>query len=177
MKTFKDLIEETKDMQADVFYSAEQSDRYDVGYWNEDAQSLIKEDNLLSIRVFNNNKEVLLSRSDIGQEFDMRIIVDEENDKDNCFDEWQLLDVDRTWFDSHKNEGTYRTTGGGVYAFPLPAPKDNEHPAVLIRHYLTRKTGANESGLTYVSDYRCVRFSMVTTNKNENGKIEIKEVK
>lgn len=148
-----DLMNAVQGMTGDVFYSAEQTDRYDVGYWGAEALERIHEDNLLSLRVFDENREVRLSRSDIGQEFSLRTIDDRETvgGRGSCFDEWQLLDVD-----TKRSRGTtFMTTGGGIYEFPLTGLK---RPAVQIRYYLESKTGEGESGLTYVRDWRCVTF-------------------
>lgn len=173
MSNLTELLANTKDMTDHAFYSAELTDAYKVGRWTKEERQWMtdNERNLLSIRIFNNQCEVRLSRSDIGTiEYALRTIDDGENGDqlplNSCkqpmyIDDWQLLDVDTTWFTAQNfEEGTYRTTGGGVYAFPLPAPRGNQHPAVLIRHYLASKREEGESGQTYVCDWRCVKFEM-----------------
>lgn len=146
----RELRNQVQGMSGNVFYSAEQTDRYDVGYWNADALGRIKEENLLSLRVFNKDKEVRLSRSDIGQTFELRVI-DDRSDCHDHYDEWQLLDKD-----DKRSMGThFMATGGGSYEFPLTGLK---HPSVLIRYYLESKTGDGESGMTCVCDWRCVTF-------------------
>lgn len=157
----KDLMDAVQDMSGEVFYSAEQTDCYDVGYWVAGTADKIREENLLSLRVFDENKEVRLSRSDIGQEFALRIQDDRTsgNGRGSYFDQWQLLDVD----DRRSHGTTFVTTGGGRYEFPLT---ELRRPAVLIRHYTQSRTGADESGLTYVSDWRCVTFGEWREVKN-----------
>lgn len=177
MSNIGELLAVTKNMTEQAFYSAELTDQYKVGGWTADEMQWMEDhqQNLLSIRVFNDQSEVRLSRSDIGTpDYVLRTIDDGENGDrlplNACkqpmyIDDWQLLDVDTTWFNARNfKEGTYRTTGGGEYAFPLPQPRENQHPAVLIRHYLASKMEEGESGQTYVSDWRCVRFAMVTTD-------------
>lgn len=151
--SLKELQDAVQGMTGDVFYSAEQTDRYDVGYWNADALPGIREENLLSLRVFNEDKEVRLSRPDIGQPFALRTREDLEDadGRRSYLDEWQLLDVD----DKRSKGETFMTTGGGVYTFPLTQLR---RPAVKVRYYMQSKTGENESGLTYVADWRCVTF-------------------
>lgn len=151
--TLRDLFDAVQDMSGDVFYSAELTDQYAVGYWNAEASERITEENLLSLRVFNEDKEARLSRADIGQEFALRVRDDREpvDDRGSCFDEWQLLDVD-----TKRSHGTtFVTTGGGVYEFPLAGL---QRPAVRIRYYVMSNTGEGESGLSYISDWRCVTF-------------------
>ncbi len=150
MNHLRELQDCVQDMDCNVFYSAEQTDRYDVGYWNTNALDGINEENLLSIRVFNKDKEVRLSRSDIGQTFTLRVVDDRSDSRDH-YDEWQILDKD----DRRSNGTHFMATGGGSYEFPLTELK---HPAVKIRYYLESKTGDGESGLTYVCDWRCVTF-------------------
>lgn len=151
--SLRDLINAVQDMTGDVFYSAELTDRYAVGYWGTEVANSIKEENLLTLRVFNEGKEVRLSRADIGQEFALRIRGDRDttDDRGSYFDQWQLLDVD-----TKRSQGsTFMTTGGGVYEFPLTGL---QRPAVQIRYYVTSHTGEDESGLTSISDWRCVTF-------------------
>lgn len=160
--------EVTPDMPGDAFYSLEMTDAYKVGYWRDLGKTWVEQnqDKILSIRVFNEMREVRLSRFDIGSDFVLRDKDDEKNPPEEVnghkmiIEEWQILDVDTTWFEDEKYiAGTYKTTGGGIYDFPLPGPGKDQHPAVLIRHYLASKTGPGESGQTYVSDWRCVGFA------------------
>ena len=126
MNHLRELQDCVQDMDCNVFYSAEQTDRYDVGYWNANALDGINEENLLSIRVFNKDKEVRLSRSDIGQTFTLRVVDDRSDSRDH-YDEWQILDKD-----DRRSSGThFMATGGGSYEFPLTELK---HPAVKIRY-------------------------------------------
>lgn len=143
--------EVTPDMPGDAFYSLEMTDAYKVGYWRDLGKTWVEQnqDKILSIRVFNEMREVRLSRFDIGQEFVIRVIDDAE--KMEHYDECQILDKD-----GKESDGMdFVTTGGGKYKFPLP---QLHVPAVLIRYYLKSKTAAGESGQTYVFDWRCVTF-------------------
>lgn len=152
-----DLQNKVQSMTGDVFYVAEMTDAYRVGYWKDAVQAEIREDHLLSLRVFNKDREVRLSRFDIGQPFTLRDRDDvqmppkDENGQPMYIDEWQILDKD-----DKGSKGIHLvTTGGGEYEFPLATIR---RPEVLIRYYLTSLTQEGESGQTYVSDWRCVTF-------------------
>lgn len=155
-----EILDITRQMQGPVYYSAEQTDRYDVGAWGDDVPSRIQEENLLSLRVFNADREIRLSRTDIGQELLLRDTQGKDGERE-YYDEWQWLDVDAA-----QSEGTHLvTTGGGSYAFPLAAPySEHQHPAVQIRYYLAHQP---QTGLTYISDWRCVTFAV--RGENDNG--------
>lgn len=190
----KRLQEAYPDMSGHAFYSAEFTDRYRVGRWDADTIDrlnqeetrngsavcdLLMRDCLLSIRIFNEDREVRLSRDHIGaaafiwnDEHDDTEELRKVNNRHPWMDEWQLLDVDTAWMGRHPDRNVYRTTGGGMYSFPLPQPGKDQHPAVLIRHYLSSKTEDGESGQTYVCGWRCVRFAMV---KWDAQKGELKE--
>lgn len=157
-----EVLNLTQEMQGPVFYTAEQTDRYDVGVWDGNIPAYVREENLLSLRVFNADREIRLSRTDIGQELCLRDTQGWDSDHE-YYDEWQLLDID-----IRQSEGTHLvTTGGGSYEFPFAAPYENQqHPAVQIRYYLDHLP---QSGLTYISDWRCVTFAVCGETVNQNG--------
>lgn len=155
----QDLQNRVQNMTAPIYYSAEQTDRYDVGVWTGRIPECIHENNLLSLRVFNSSREVRLSRTDIGQAtFYLRDTQGYE-DRYEYYHEWQWLDVNTAVSrDTH-----LVTMGGGAYDFPLAMPyEDHHHPAVQIRYYLSSQ---EDTGLTYITDWRCMTFAVRGENE------------
>ena len=120
----------------------------------------IKSNHLLELRIFTENDELKLYRSNIGTDFSWRYIDDndfentlsgETNEflkvfKNRVFDEEHYLDIDTT-----KSQGThYTTTGGGEYTLPLENAEK-----VKIRNYLEY----DKNGIVFVSDFRIVGFT------------------
>lgn len=150
MHNFDEMLQLTSEMD-DACYTAELTDLYLVGQWNN--RKPLDENKILEIRVFNKEKEVKLFREDIGSPFRIRSLGNEGD----FFDELQLLDVDQK-----ETKGTeFVTTGGGHYEFPFLNLKI---PAVRIRHYM--KTYPR-SGQVYIFDWRCVDFEEWRADVNE----------
>lgn len=146
MSRLSDWLKETQELFGEAFYSAEQTDCYDAGDWNQSAFDKIREENLLVLRVFNDAKEIRISRSDIGADPKRRILVDADEKREH-FDEWQLLDQ-RDIHDSGRIvKGIHGSDGAAL-----------ESPAVQIRYYTDRQEDPHTPGLTYISDWRCVKF-------------------
>ena len=110
-----------------------------------------KEEKLLDIRVYNREREVRVSRSDIGRKFLGRNLNDgkESSEWQDYFDEEQFLDIDdERSKELFAVEGKVQATGGGRYPLPLP---DFRNAKVLIRNYVGYY---EESGQAYVKDWR-----------------------
>lgn len=135
---------------------AQLSDEYIVERWSEEISASLEKnaDKILEIRIFNEDEEHRLFRSDIGKEkFFERIIRDSEEDRD-CFDEVQYLDIDTVMTGNHRKKGGMVTaTGGGQYKLSVI---NNIHDAkIRIRYYLGRY---EETGQARVEDWRMVKF-------------------
>ena len=97
-------------------------DRYPLEKYSLDG----KEDKILEIRVFNENEEYKLFRTDIGKtDFYYRHICDEVETRD-YFDEVQYLDIDTS---IGADSGIVTSTGGGKYNLPIANAKK-----ILIRY-------------------------------------------
>lgn len=106
---------------------------------------------LLDVRVYNSEREVRVSRSDIGREFCGRSLNDEREapDKQDYFDEVQFLDIDdKESEELFASEGKVQATGGGRYPLPLQGFKNAK---IRIRNYLGYY---EETGQAYVRDWR-----------------------
>ena len=123
------------------------------------SKELKETDNLLELRIFDENYEVKYRREFVGEEFKFRIIDDDEfkqklvNETDEftskfenrIFDEKHYLDIDTT--KSYGNN--YVTTGGGEYTLPIENAEK-----ILIRNYLDY----DENGIAYISDFRIMKI-------------------
>jgi len=154
MATWDAFMAEAKNIESGYVVAA-LTDEYIVDLWPMEHDSLEgKESRLLEIRVFNEEKEVKLSRTDILKEFRMRIRDDNTMDpKQDYYDEVQILDIDTQKSAKHF-ESTHQvyTTGGGRYFLPLAGM---ESARVKIRYYLERY---EESGQARICDFRLVTF-------------------
>ena len=112
------------------------------------------DDKVLEIRVFNQQREELLSRADIGKEFMYKAIIDEGDDRDtrDHYDEVQFLDIDTESSSKHAESGKVTATGGGEYNLPLNKIND---AGVRIRYYLEQY---EETGQARVADWRVVEL-------------------
>lgn len=112
-----------------------------------------KEEKFLDVRIYSQEREVRIFRSDIGRMFQGRSLNDqkEEAEFQDYFDEEQFLDIDDTRSEElFDREGKVQATGGGKYRLPLP---DFRNAKLLIRNYLGYY---EESGQAYVKDWRLI---------------------
>lgn len=110
-----------------------------------------KERKLLDVRVFDREREVRISRSDAGREFQGRSLNDQKETPEfqDYFDEEQFLDIDdKRSEELFAREGKVQATGGGKYRLPL---SDFRNAKLQIRNYLGYY---EESGQAYVKDWR-----------------------
>lgn len=154
-----------------IYYAATLTDMFRLGIWEDDeSRKLITQPlsiKLLELRVFNKDVELKAWRSDIGSQFQVRIIDDRpepntimNNDSDakrnkDFFEEVQLLDIDRNRSGSSNN---IKATGGGCYSLPEHIFK-MKNPGLLVRHYIDRY---EQTGNAFVRDWRCVGFEDVS---------------
>lgn len=134
------------------------TDEYYIEQWNSRTiPSIItkmtaRQGKILEIRLFNDDMEHRLSRSDIGQgSFHVRSIYDtgKSRDRRDHYDQLQYLDIDET---KNCKDGFVQTTGGGRYHMPL----NNIHDArIRIRYYLERYP---DTGQARIADWRLVAF-------------------
>lgn len=133
------------------------TDEYLVGVWKDKIDYIKdKQDNLLELRVFNEDKEIKYCRGNIGTDrgFHERIRDDANNINIDYYDELQYLDIDERrseilFKDAHI---VYPTTSVKPYYMPLDNMKN---AGVIIRHYISKD---EESGQAYISDWRVVKF-------------------
>ena len=149
MKVFKEAEQMT------LYYTATLTDRFMLGIWGDPDSSIFYQEEiqlvkLLELRVFNKDMEIMVRRGDISEPFKKRVLDDREGIAD-CFDEIQLLDIDRK---RSSSAGHVKTTGGGKYKLPEGIYK-MKNPGLIVRHYFDRYS---ETGIAFISDWRCVGF-------------------
>ena len=109
-----------------------------------------QESKLLEIRIFNEETEWKLFRSDIGSTFSERIL-DDAIQKRDYFDVVQRLDVDLLKT-RDAEDGIIVSTGGGHYVLPFYPGK---RAAAVIRYYIECYKA---SGQARIADWRVVRL-------------------
>lgn len=153
---------ELAEKQNDGFVLASLTDEYIVDGWTEQTDfSTLKENienkknKVLEIRVFNQEQELKLFRTDIGQVFHKRTINDTNLSKDDYIEEQQYLDIDTKRSAAlFKEEHKVRATGGGVYHLP-PQIKQIEDVRLKVRYYFQKD---EETGVASIRDWRAVEF-------------------
>ncbi len=129
------------------------TDKYIVDSWpmNREIDWESEEVKVLEIRVFNADKELKLSRSDIGRDFTQRKLPNSDLTDEESYDEIQYLDIDE---DKSKRcpDGMVYTTGGGKYSLPLKKIKNSK---LKIRYYLSKY---QESGQAVIKDWRIMEL-------------------
>ena len=151
--TFEEFINEAKYIEG--YIVAQLTDEYIVDCWPEMQKSTLdsKADKILEIRIFNENEELKLIRTDISKEFVMRYRTDEYLNKDLYMDESQYLDIDtKKTGKTYENGGYVYATGGGKYYLPINRIDDLK---VKIRYYFDKY---ESSGQARISDWRIVSF-------------------
>ena len=151
------FLDKHKNEAGAVWVMATMTDEFLIDSWEEGPviQKLIeKSGKVLEIRIFGENGEHRLFRSDIGQrdpDFYERTIWDKGSKKDrrDSFDQDQYLDIDET--KGHKN-GYVQTTGGGKYYLPL---RNIHNAKIRIRYYLEKY---GDTGQARVADWRIVKL-------------------
>ena len=120
------------------------------------------EQNLLEIRIFNDDEEFRGFRSYKGMEFQTRLIRDNEIQDAKTFDEIHYLDQNSGLTKPLSNGYTkFVTTGGGTYVLPVNASVRK----VKVRNYL--KAGKDSNGLLAPYDWRIVAFMEEETGRKE----------
>lgn len=112
----------------------------------------LSETRLLECRIFNENYEYRLARTDLGSGFQERFIDDGREEYKDYFDEMQYLDIDDN---NSKKKGNYcsvTATGGGCYELPI---ENFRNAKIRIRNYVGYY---KETGQAYITDWRLVGF-------------------
>ena len=145
------------------FVAASLTDEYIIDRWPMTDNTLDgKEDKILEVRVFNDSKEYKLFRTDIGRQFNFRVIDD--NDLEAGIEkikESQYLDIDtkRSVQDGAENgTGNSRrvyTMGGGQFFLPVSNINNAE---VEIVYYIRKDERSGEARIT---DWRAAGFKEV----------------
>ena len=185
----EDFFQECNRRVKSGYYIASLTDEFLVGYWEavedvpisgtgrvpvqlraagfrtesgKDALRILENGGkVLEIRVFNENRELKLVRSDIAKPFAVRCIDDApfgpsksyDRNYSDYYDEWQILDIDET--KGRDAQECVTATGGGKYFLPLASLPN---ACVRIRHYLGKY---GETGQARVEDWRVVGFGQV----------------
>ena len=145
-------------MESDYLYLAGCTDSYHSGK-NDLSEFLEKKSNdLLELRVFNKDRELLFTRSMTGRNFQWRLTNDNKVDKNEYMDTVQYIDINTEVSNNINPECSYAagenvklyTTVGGVYSLPIQ-PGDN---AAEIRTYIAY----DDDGMAYAADYRVKGF-------------------
>ncbi len=129
------------------------TDKYIVDSWpmNREIDWESEEVKVLEIRIFNADKELKLSRSDIGRDFSQRKLPNSNLTDEESYDEIQYLDIDE---DKSKRcpDGMVYTTGGGKYSLPLTNVKNAK---IRIRYYWGKY---EKTGQAKIEDWRLVEL-------------------
>lgn len=106
---------------------------------------------LLELRVFSRDRELLLSRSIIGHDFNWRITDDGALEQSDYIDYEHYIDIN-TDKSVESDHGMYiLSTVGGRYKLPVTKSEN----AVLIRAYISY----DNNGMAKVTDHRVCGFS------------------
>ena len=155
-KEFQEFLEKAEAIK-DGFLFAMFTDHIALETWpleGEKKQQFREgEGKLLEVRVFCEQKEVKLSRGDIGKAFFAPRVIDDTAEEREYFEEYQYLDIDekrsKELFEQKK---CVRATGGGIYHLPLENYKNAQ---LCIHNYFKYYT---ETGQAYISDWRLAGF-------------------
>ena len=108
---------------------------------------------LLDIRLFDEQREIRLFRSNIGMDFHFKYIddsLDYPDNKKDYYDDVYYLDIDDTY--NNRDNDIVRATGGGKYELPI---ENKKNAGIKMRYYIQK----NEvSGIAEVVDSRAVKF-------------------
>lgn len=151
MSDYKSLVTAAEGMQGYVV--AALTDEYIVDRWPMSEDLSEKEEKILEVRVFNEEKEIKLFRTDIGKKFkDLRILDDSElYGKFESFEQEQYLDIDTKR--SVCDDGYVFTTGGGNYRLPFGYSEESK---VIIKYYMEEEP---DSGMARIADWRVAGFT------------------
>ena len=155
MSNYCNFWKAAEDMQG--YFIAALTDELRVGVWPmADADYELNEEKVIEIRVFNDQKEIKIFRTDIGKEFSKVRIIDDNDLPEGMefFSQDQYLDIDTNR--SGNVPGYVKTTGGGRYF--LPIRRYSDETKVTINYYVTKD---RDSGLAKVTDWRVVGFKEV----------------
>jgi hypothetical protein len=151
--TYEEFKDEAKYIEGYIVASL--TDEYIVDRWPVMQKNSLedKKTKILEIRIFNENEELKLVRTDISKEFVMRHKVDKNLDKDSYMDESQYLDIDTKKTGALLENGGYvYATGGGKYYLPR---NDIEGLKIKIRYYFD---SYENSGQARIGDWRILGF-------------------
>ncbi len=149
MDDLKELLEITENMKG--FAVIAMTDCFTIDQWPCNFENKYNENKLLELRVFNQDREVKLSRGDLGSRFHLRVRDDQSDTKTDYYDELQILDY-IPLKDTDSDYVRVQTISGGKYN--LPGTVSGRCPCIRIRKYF----GKYASGRAYVKDWRCVGF-------------------
>ena len=144
MATFAEFLSAAAGMSG--YMTAALTDEYIVDTFPETINTLEgKEDKIMEVRVFNENKEIRLFRPDVSGEFCMRV-MDDSQGRPESFDEYQYLDIDST---VNAGGAVRIQTGGGKFDLPVRS----REPKIRIRYYLGKY---EKTGHVRITDWRLV---------------------
>ena len=150
--TLQDAADAARCFSSPCYFSAAFTDQYQIGIWNSTPLNG-DEDKLIELRIFNEQGEIKLIRSDIGKGFLMR--VQDQDETKEYFDVHQFLDIDTKI--PLDEAGRVTATGGGQYWLPGEVAC-LKNARLLVRNYIKY---TELTGQAYIYDWRCVRFEEV----------------
>ena len=133
---------------------SEVDDKFKLAIWTDRADFVDRNakisdiEKLIELVAFDESGEVRFRRFCVEEDFYVREILTESNEKDDIggyFDKAQYLDIDA----KRSNGCTKFSFGGGKYFLPVPDAKK-----LVVRYYYR----FDEDGMAYVYDKRLVRF-------------------
>lgn len=137
-----------------AWIEAELTDEYLIDRWTGQGGKTIEhlidnQNKLLELRLFNEKEEHRYSRFQLGDDFVVRTINDD--DVSEYLDEEMVLDIDTAASAEHKGGKVVMSTGGR-YDCPL---EKISNATIVIRYYLDRY---EKTGQAYVRDWRMVEI-------------------
>lgn len=120
--------------QQDCFFIAMYTNRFEAGRLEELKIDCICDNLLLELRAFNKDKELLITRGCIGEEFSWRIAADNELEKEEYYDVEHFIDINTEKSTEYAEDGNLiiMSTVGGKYSLPIKKGTSK----VKIRNYI-----------------------------------------
>jgi len=132
-------------------YIAMYTDRFESGKIKDECR--FEDKYALEIRIFNEDKEVLLSRSSISEDFIWRYISDDKNlSNESYYVRYHVIDMNEPLSKDYLKNGnlSITSTGGGHYSLPITEGTKRIKMITYIDY--------DENGMAYAADNRVCGF-------------------
>ena len=132
-------------------YIAMYTDRFESGKITDDCR--FEDKYVLEIRIFNKDKEILLSRGSISEDFIWRYISNDKTlDDESYYARYHVIDMNEPLSKDYLDNGNLSiiSTGGGRYSLPVTEGTKK----IKIITYIDY----DENGMAYAADNRVCGF-------------------